>query len=74
MHLRKAWQDYESLLDAKKKEIGPHTASTESKTPRIGELAVSAGHLNVLPPRRLNESVRRIIDYSESSVNSADGE
>ena len=44
------------------KDCSDSAMSTASRL----EFSRSAGHLNVLPPRRLNESVRRIIDYSES--------
>ena len=43
------------------KDCSDSAVSTASRL----EFSRSAGHLNVLPPRRLNESVRRIIDYSE---------
>ena len=46
------------------KDCSDSAVSTASRL----ELSRSAGHLNVLPPRRLNESVRQITDYSGKAL------
>ena len=49
------------FLDDDFKNCSDSAVSTASRS----EFSRSAGHLNALPPRRLNESVRQIIDYSK---------